>query len=149
MNEIITKEKINTSEIFEQYFNEKDLIFFKSKKKDIDVYLLPYRIKDKKIKVDINVIASKNKNLCRIGFKSKLNPNIDYREKLLDMNSKLDYGSLSVESGSDYVAFNINFKFFEDSNIETLYRNNLVRSISVFIDLVEDNIIEAETVDEK
>ena len=126
MNEVIIKDKINTSEVFEQYFNEKDLIFFKNKQKDVDVYLLPYRIKDKKIKIDINVIASKNKNLCRIGFKSKLNPSIDYREKLLDMNSKLDYGSLSVESGSDYVAFNINFKLFEDSNIETLYRNNLV-----------------------
>lgn len=148
MGQVLTKEAKQADEILENYFKEKDLVYYKREEDQVTIFLLPYSIKDRKIRIDIHVFVYPS-NLCRMNFKSRLNPEGDFSKELLDMNSKLINGNLSVESDSDFVSFNTNFSVEDSFHINDLYRGNLFECLSVLRDLLDKNIIKADKFDEE
>lgn len=148
MTQKITKEKTNTSMVLLDYFKKNNYIFYERNEKDSILFLLPYRLQ-KIFRVDINIVTISNSNLCRMNFKSKLNPNNDSSKELLDMNSELIDGNLSVATDSNYVSFNINFTLTENDDVDEIYKIHLQQCFSVFYKLQDRNIIEADIIDEK
>ena len=148
MTQTLTKEKINTSRIIEDYLSEKKLVFYKRQEQNMDIFLIPYRITNKKIVVNINLYTFKDTDLCRMNFKYKLNTDDDFSKELLDMNAKIVNGNLSVESNSNFVTFNTDFVLKKDSDINNLYTNVLYKCFLTLFELKEKNIIEIDTDEE-
>lgn len=145
MIQTLTKEKINTSLIIENYLTEKKLVFYKRQEQDMDIFLIPYRITNKKIVVNINLYTFKDTDLCRMNFKYKLNTDNDFSKELLDMNAKIVNGNLSVESNSDFVTFSTDFVLTENSDIANLYTKVLYKCFRILLELKDKNIIEIDT----
>jgi hypothetical protein len=148
MTQTLTKEKINTSRIIEDYLSEKKLVFYKRQEQNMDIFLIPYRITNKKIVVNINLYTFKDTDLCRMNFKYKLNTDDDFSKELLDMNAKIVNGNLSVESNSNFVTFNTDFVLTKNSDINNLYTNVLYKCFLTLFELKEKNIIEIDTDEE-
>ena len=108
---------MNTTETIKNLFNEQNLIFFERKTEIGSFFILPYSSKKQNFFIDIFLDTNFESNLCEIGFVCKLNSSKDSSERLLDLNSQLSEGKLSVVSNSNEVTFssyfeiNENFKF--------------------------------------
>lgn len=148
MGRTLTKEETNTTSIIEDYLSEKKLVFYKRQEQDMDIFLIPYRITNKKIEVNINLYTFKDTNLCRMNFKYKLNSDGDFSKELLDMNSEIVNGNLSVETNSDFVTFNTDFVLTEDSDMGNLYTEALYKCFYILLVLKNKNIIEIDTDEE-
>lgn len=144
MSQTLTKEKPKTSAIIEEYLNQKDIIFYKREEEETTIFLLPYRIRSQNLRVDINLFTFPDSNLCRMGFNYKLNSKKDSGRELLDMNSKLANGNLSVASDSNHVSFITNFLLAEDTEIDITYTKTLYLCFTVLLELQEKDIIEAD-----
>lgn len=87
-----------TSTLLKDYFNKNNIIFYqRTAEQNIEVFLVPYDIQKQDIKLHIRIIVIDDINLCNMSFSYELNKNTDYSKELLDMNSKLVNGRLSVE----------------------------------------------------
>lgn len=146
-----TKEKIKTtSQILEDFFNKNDLVFYKREEKSSTIFLLPYRISKQKLRVDIRILAIDNSNMCRMSFTKRLNlTNNDFSEELLNMNSELINGNLSVASNSKHVLFNVNFSIDDEENVKKEYEKNLYMCFGVLTKLYNKDIIEKQTDNEE
>lgn len=149
MNNTYTEEKIknthkNTYKILEDFFKFKNLVFYKREEKNSIIFLLPYRFSanGEKFVVEINISVSRESALCRIGFTETLNMDVDFGKELLDMNSELIEGKLSVVSDSDQVSFNTIFYVFDKTDIENMYNKYLYNCLLTYYKLCQKNIIE-------
>lgn len=133
---------------FEEFFEKKDIIFYKRETNNYTVFLLPYRIKDINVKFTIHLTIFKHDSLCRMSFSEKLNDEKDFSKELLEINSTLMDGSLSVAPNSNNVSFNINFVANDEKNVEMIYNDKIYLCFSVILKLYNKNIIDkSSTVD--
>ena len=130
-----------TAQLFEDFLQKNNLVFYKRVNKSSTIFLLPYSLTDKKLKVTIRVTIFHFHNLCRMSFSRKLNSKYDYSRELLEMNSELLNGSLSVAQNSNSVSFSANFIFYNANDLESIFKENLFTCFSVLINLYNKNNI--------
>lgn len=140
-NQPVIEEK-NLTKVFEDFFTNNNLVFYKRKNKNSTIFLLPYHITDKKIKVTIRVVTFTKHSLCRMSFTQKLNTSRDFSKELLEINSELLNGSLSVAPNSNNVSFSINFVLNESKDLDVIYKDNLFICFSVLMTLYNKHIID-------
>ena len=131
----------NNTKIFEDFLQKNKLVFYKRVNKSSTIFLLPYSLTGEKIKVNIRVTIFHTHNLCRMSFNRKLNTEHDYNRELLEMNSELLNGTLSIVQNSNIVSFAVNFIFYTYDDLEHIFKDNLITCFSVLVNLYNKNII--------
>lgn len=144
-----TKEFSNSIEAFDYYFKTNDIIFYKREMEDeILLYLLPYRILEK-YRININLFVFSNSPFCRMFFKCTLNTNKDYSKKILEINSEIDSGNLSIEPNTNTITFRMDFNLSSYSDIGSIYEIKLYECFLVYKKLFKERIIKVNTANEE
>ncbi len=144
-----TKEFANSVEAFDDYFKTNDIIFYKREMDgEIILYLLPYRIM-KKYRIDINLFVFSDSPFCRMFFKCPLNTKKDCSKRILEINSEMDSGSLSIEPNSNTITFRIDFNISSYSKIDSIYEAKLYACFLVYEKLFKENIIKVDAANEE
>ena len=113
-----------TSQILEDFFQRKDMVFYRRDvNENIIIFVLPYSITKQKINFDIQIVVFDDKNICRMSFSRELNDDMDYSSELLDMNSSLLHGKISVEKYSNQVTYSLHFTISEEQTVEKEYND--------------------------
>ena len=131
-----------TSTLLKDYFNKNNIIFYqRTAEQNIEVFLVPYDIQKQDIKLHIRIIVIDDINLCNMSFSYELNKNTDYSKELLDMNSKLVNGRLSVVKDSNQVTYATNFRLHSNSDVQDIYNQHFESCVSTLASLYKRKII--------
>ena len=76
-----------------------------------------------------------------MSFSYELNKGTDYSKELLDMNSELTKGRLSVEKDSNQVTYSTDFILTSESNVQDLYNQHFESCVSTLASLYKRKII--------
>ena len=117
-----------TSTLLKDYFNKNNIIFYQ-------------RTAEQNIEVFLRIIVIDDINLCNMSFSYELNKNTDYSKELLDMNSKLVNGRLSVEKDSNQVTYATNFRLHSNSDVQDIYNQHFESCVSTLASLYKRKII--------
>ncbi len=110
-------------------------------------YIIPYRWKSKNIKLTIYIDIYEQQHLFKISFKSKIKESSSYgmneiKDTLLDLNSKLLLGTISLQSNSNTLVYSIDYNIEEDKEIsEKTYNKYIMYCFTLYDDLITKNII--------
>lgn len=137
----IANERKNAAEILERYFETNNMIFYKRETESLIIFLLPYYIEKQDIRFDIKVSTFCEEDTCRMSFSCELNTDRDFSKELLNMNSDLINGNLSVEKDSNQVTYSIIFDLENEMDVEKLYNKNLELCLSVLASLYKNKIV--------
>lgn len=122
---------------------ENNIVFYRRNLKKGCILLLPYQITNLKVNLEVKMIIN-NDGLCRMGFECKLNPAIVSDKKLLNLNSELSRGSLSIPiDAENEVHFYFKFNIKDDFSYRN-YDYNLKYCFYVFSLLDKENIIDID-----
>ena len=135
-----TEKKI--SQILEDFFEKENMVFYR---RDVDenitTFILPYEITKQNINFDIRLDSFADKRLCRMCFDRELNTEHDYSGELLDMNSDLSTGKISVEKNSNKVTYTVYFEVKDEQSVKAEYRKGLDLCLLVLARLFSSDII--------
>ena len=114
-----------TSTILRGYFDKNNIIYYqRTVEPNIEVFLISYDIQKQDITLHIRIIVANTINLCSMSFSYELNEDTDYSKELLDMNSELVKGRLSVEKDSNQLHLYLMLPFLKSAlNGEKTYVN--------------------------
>jgi len=131
-----------TSQILEDFFQRKDMVFYRRDvNENIVTFVLPYSITKQKIKFDIQIVVFNDENICRMSFSRELNEETDYSSELLDMNSSLVHGKISVEKDSNQVTYTLHFTISEEQTVEKEYNDAFEQCLGSLARLYSKNLI--------
>lgn len=131
----------NTADKIIKFLEDNNLIFYKRDLDDSEVILLlPYRFANKNLEQSFSIYANNKNDTYRMGFSCKLNPEKDSSKELLNLNSELINGSLSVPPESDEVTYMATFVFKEPYTKEE-YQKILYNCVAILLELREKEII--------
>lgn len=134
-----------TSAILKEYFDKNNIIYYqRTVEPNIEVFLLPYDIQKQDITLHIRIIVADAINLCNMSFSYELNKDTDYSKELLDMNSELVKGRLSVEKDSNQVTYSTNFRLYSNSDVQALYNQHFELCVSTLASLYKRKIIKTD-----
>ena len=130
------------SDMLKEYFESNNMVFYQRTIDDnVEIFLLPYTINKQTIRFDIKVVIFNDNNLGQISLSCELNEKGNYDKMLLNMNSELTHGRLSVETDSNQVTYTATFELTSESDVKTLYSKNLEICLSVLAKLYQKGII--------
>lgn len=112
-------------------------------------FYMPYKSDKKNIRVYIFANIIDEMNTIKFGFQGILKVdkrNLDEtREHLLDLNSRLTTGALSLKKNSNVVEYSINYTVEDDEDIDIeRYNRIIVFCMNLYFDLYDRKIIERE-----
>ena len=111
-------------------------------------YYLPYSPKEKKNRIMIFAHIFEESRIIKIGFRAPLkeeNDIDDIRMILLDLNSRLKMGALSLEKDSNEIIFSIDYTVEDDENIDVeRYHRIILYNISMYFDLLKRQLIQMQ-----
>lgn len=129
----------------ENVFAEKKIKYLKGNDFNANILNVPYRgIKNKNNHINIYMDIDEEQQVIKFTFEGKSNNNHEIAEiksKLLDINSTLNFGSLSMRNDSDTIEYRIDYKVEEDSFLFDEYNKYIVRCINVYEKLKENDLI--------
>lgn len=133
---------IKASTLLKEYFDKNDIIYYqRTLEENITVFLLPYDIQKQGIKLHIRIVVADSINFCHMSFSYELNKGTDCSKELLDMNSELTKGRLSVEKDSNQVTYSTDFILAPESNVQDLYNQHFESCVSTLASLYKRKII--------
>lgn len=106
---------------------------------------VPYRgIKNQKNHISIYMDIDENSKTIKFTFTEKKNNKIDIsviKSKLLDINSSLNFGNLSMRTNSDTIEYKIDYQLNQESFSFEQYNIYIIRCINVYEKLQEEELI--------
>ena len=127
----------------ENLLKENNLIYYKRELNTGAIFIVPYRLVKFGVKLHIKIIIDNELKYYKMGFDCKKSNDEELTEKLLNLNSKLQDGVLSISTDSDEVSFRINMNICDELVWET-YKNILYQCFAVFIKLFDGELIDCE-----
>lgn len=129
----------------ENVFAEKGIKYLKGNDSNANILNVPYRgIKSKSNHINIYMDIDEEQYIIKFTFEGKTNSNheiSDIKSKLLDINSSLNFGNLSMRNDSDTIEYRIDYKVEKDSFSFDEYNKYIVRCINVYEELKENDLI--------
>lgn len=136
---------MNILENVEKVFSENDIKYFKGNDSNENILSVPYRgIQDQKNHIIIYMDVDEKLKMIKFTFAEKKNDKFEIstiKSKLLDLNSSLILGNLSMRSESDTIEYRIDYQLNEDSFSFDKYNIFIVRCIKVYERLKEEDLI--------
>lgn len=130
----------NLRKIFLDFLNVSDVKFFEPNDENASL-IIPYYGLDKNTSINIYCDIINNLNLIKLGFISEINKEIDIntlKSGLLDLNSKIILGSLSLEAESNKIKYSIDYVIDDENDLtKAKYNNYIYQSLSVYSQLVK------------
>lgn len=110
------------------------------------VFSLPYTFSEMGYKLNFILrVHNDHEHEFEMGFFGRMKDDENINTKLLDMNGRLARGSFAVLNDSKEVSFFAKFEMDEDELTNEEYTYSLAFCLQVFIDLVENNIVDRGT----
>lgn len=129
----------------EKVFSENHIRYFKGNDPNENILSVPYRgIEDRKNHINIYMDIDEKLKMIKFTFAEKKNDNINVstiKSKLLDLNSSLVFGNLSMRSESDTIEYRVDYQLNEDSFSFDRYNMFIVYCIKVYEKLKEEDLI--------
>ncbi len=129
----------------ENVFAEKGIKYLKGNDSNANILNVPYRgIINESNHINIYMDIDEEQQIIKFTFECKANSNqeiTDIKSKLLDLNSSLNFGNLSMRNDSDTIEYKIDYRVDEDSFSFDEYSKNIIRCISVYENLKEKDLI--------
>ena len=136
---------MNVREQAEKILSENNVNFFKGYGETENVFNLPYRgISNSKHHINIYMEFIEELNIIKFMLIEKANKNIDLNDlksSLLNINSLLNFGTLSMRNDSDTVEYKVDYQLnTEDFSFEQ-YQKFIVCCIKTYENLKNDDLI--------
>lgn len=138
---------MSTLKDIESVLNEHHIKFFKGNENTNtkNIFNLPYRlVNDESGHINIYMEFIEDLNIIRFMFIEKANNKIDInsiKSALLDINSSLDFGVLSMKNESDTIEYKIDFQLGENGFTFIQYQYFISRCIRIYEKLKKDGLI--------
>lgn len=136
---------MNILENVEKVFSENGIKYFKGNDSNENILSVPYRgIEDQKNHINIYMDVDEKLKMIKFTFAEKKNDKFEIstiKSKLLDLNSSLIIGNLSMRSESDTIEYRVDYQLNEDSFSFDKYNKFIVRCIRVYEKLKEEDLI--------
>lgn len=131
----------------EKYFNfldEQAIKYFKPSD-DSNQIIIPYKVFKTENKLNVFCEIYDELDLIKFGFIQNKNPQVnsyELKSGLLDMNSKIMFGTLSLEENSNIIKYSIDFIVDEETDLTLKnYRNKILMCLDVYTKLLEKEYI--------
>lgn len=129
----------------EKTLDEKEVRYFKGNDITGQIFNVPYRgIRNKKNHINIYINIDEELGVITFNFLEKVNKDVKIdiiREKLLDLNSQLSFGTLCMRSDSDNIEYKLDCKLNNKRIDFDQYNLYIVRCIMVYEELQKMEII--------
>lgn len=129
----------------EKVFNENNVRYKKETDKKNKILKVIYRgIGNEKNRITIYIDTNNPLNLINFFFLAKINESVSIdivREKLLDLNTKLVLGTLSMGSDSNIIEYRLDYSLNDHIFSYDVYNRNIVLCIKVYERLQKEGII--------
>jgi len=129
----------------EKCFEKNNIKYFQGNDSNENIINLPYRgINDRESKISIYLEVDEESE--RIIYKFIKNANKDkqrneIQEILLDLNSSLNYGVLSMRADSNTIEYRLDQEIVDDKFSFDKYNSNIIICIKVYEELKERDLI--------
>lgn len=132
-------------EDIEKEFNKNDIKYFKGGDKLDPVLNVPYRgIDNPKNHINIYVSTDEELKIVKFTFLERANKNIAIeiiREKILDLNSHLYFGTLSMRSDSNTIEYRIDYQLNDAIFSFKKYNIFIIRCVETYELMQKEDII--------
>lgn len=127
-------------------FAEHKIKYFSGNNSNENILNLPYRgIENTQNHVNIYMAVDNKLNVIKFMVVEKANmpskTEAEIKSKLLDINSTLNFGALSMRNDSDSIEYKIEYELFDEPFSFSLYNKYIVRCITVYEKLKEEDLI--------
>lgn len=127
-------------------FEENRIKYFSGNESNKNIFNLPYRgIENEKNHVNIYMDVDEFQEIIKFMFIEKANKTNksveEIKSNLLDINSSLNFGSLSMRSDSDTIEYKVDYQLNGESFSFQQYNKFIVRCINVYELLKKDELI--------
>lgn len=130
----------------ETIFQQHDIKYLKGNNIEEQIFNVPYRgISNPKNHINIYIGVDENTKIIMFKLIEKLNRSMDIEEariKLLDLNSALNLGSLSMRSNSDTIEYKVDYQLNDISSLSyDGYITFIIKCIEVYEEMKKRDII--------
>lgn len=136
---------MNILKSVEKTFSEKQIKYFKGNNSNSNILNVPYRgINNKKLHVNIYMDIDEETRIIKFTFAEKRSEKIDIQDlksKLLNLNSLLNYGNLSMRNNSDTIEYKVEYQMNNEEFSFDSYNMFIIRCICVYEKLKEEDLI--------
>lgn len=136
---------MNIRDAIKSKFDEKGINYFQGSNKNENIFNVPYRgIQNRNNHINIYLDVDEELKIIKFTFIEKMNSvneEIDIKSKLLDLNSSLNFGSLSMRSDSDTIEYKVDYQLYDDDFSFDQYNKFIVYCVTVYEKLKEEGII--------
>ena len=137
---------MGTQENIEKVLNENNIKFLKGNKDNDNVYNLPYKgFENKSYHINVFMEIIEEFDIVRFMLIEKANKEIDInaiKSSLLDLNSMLKFGILSMRNESDTIEYKVDYKLGDEGFEFDQYIDFVILCLKMYETLKKDNLIE-------
>ena len=136
---------MNIRKTIEKTFESKKIKYFKGNGENDNVFNLPYRgiiVESNHINIYMEVIEELG--IIKFTLIEKANMKIDINElkaRLLDINSKLNFGTLSMRNESDTIEYKVDYQLCDSEFSYEQYNKFVARCITMYEELKKLELI--------
>lgn len=129
----------------EKILLENNIKYFKGSGETENIFSLPYRgIKNPENHITIYMEFIEDMNIIKFMLIEKANKSMDIngiKSALLNINSMLNFGALSMRNDSDTVEYKVYYQLGENGFLFDQYQKFIICCIRTFEDLKNDDLI--------